>query len=368
MKMGHPRFCDILLAMSNVQPEKDAVEVTEFGRMADGSAVHLYTVRCGRASVSFSDFGARIVAVMVPDDAGDLANVVQGFETLELYLADTSYQGAIVGRFGNRIAGGRFSLDGKSFEVPQNDGDNALHGGPEGFDRRLWAGKTIEDGVEFKLVSPDGDQGFPGSLEVVVRYTFTGSALRIEYAAATCDAATVVNVTNHAYFNLSGESCETILDHLVRIPAERYTPVTENLVPTGELAPVAGTPFDFCDWKRIGDADEQLKRAGGYDHNWVFGDAGKLKTVAHVSASGRLLTVETTEPGLQFYSGNFLDGSMPNRSGGRYERRSGLCLETQHYPDSPNHPDFPTTTLKPGETMRSTTVYTFSVNMQARHG
>jgi len=342
------------------------IQVSEFGKMPDGTPVHLYTIHDGESSAAFIEFGARIVSVRVPDRAGQLEEVVMGFASLELYLSDKSYQGAAVGRVGNRIANGEFSLEGKLYQIPRNNGLNALHGGPEGFDKKLWKGAVVGDAVEFTLVSPDGDMGFPGTLTVTVRYSFRGGALRIDYTATT-DGATVVNLTNHAFFNLSGEKDATILDHKILIPADRYTPVDENLIPTGELAHVAGTPMDLREWTRIGDhideGFEQLQLAGGYDHNWVTGDPGVLKTVAFVTNGDRTLKVETTEPGLQFYAGNFLDGSMPNRSGGRYIRRAGLCLETQHYPDSPNHPEFPTTTLLPGDTLKSTTVYTFSINL-----
>ena len=331
--------------------------------MPDGTPVHLYTLQDGSSSVTFTDFGARIVSLNVPDAAGNLADVVIGFDTFDLYLADSSYQGAIVGRVGNRIANGQFQLDGITYQVPQNNGTNALHGGPDGFDLKLWAGAIVGDAIEFTLVSPDGDMGFPGTLTVTVRYTFRAGALRIDYTSTT-DAPTVVNLTNHAFFNLTGFTDPTILDHKILIPTDRYTPVDASLIPTGELAPVEDTPLDLREWTRIGDhiddPFEQLTLCGGYDHNWVFGSNGTLKTVAYCTAAGRTLKVETTEPGLQFYAGNFLDGTLPNRTGGRYPRRAGLCLETQHYPDSPNQPQFPTTTLLPGQTLRSTTIYTFA--------
>ncbi len=254
------------------------------------------------------------------------------------------------------------------YTIPQNNKTNALHGGPEGFDRRVWKAVEMDEGVEFTLVSPDGDQGFPGTLTVTVRYTVTSTprvaALELEYSATT-DKATVVNVTNHAYFNLAGESSGTVLDHEISIPAEAFTPVNDLLIPTGELEPVGGTLFDFRAGVRIGEnideEDEQLRRAGGWDHNWALGEPGRMKVAALLKepTSGRLMTVTTTEPGVQFYSGNFLKGAMPNKTGGRYERRNGLCLETQHYPDSPNEPGFPSTVLRPGETMHSKTWFTF---------
>ena len=372
--MHGARVRAILLRMSNLHQAgagSQATEITSFGKMPDGAEVHLYTVWSpspGSAfpcEATFSSFGARLVSLKVPDRTGRLGDVVLGFESLALYLADKAYLGATVGRFANRIAGGRFTLEGEIFQVPQNDGENSLHGGISGFDQKVWQGTPIPNGVEFRLVSPHGDQGVPGTLTLAVRYTFTNNALRIEYEAST-EETSVINVTNHTYFNLAGESAGSILRHEVTIPAEKFTPINRSLIPTGELAPVAGTPFDFrhpaAVGKRISEPDEQLQRAGGYDHNWAFSRPGELKLAARMKdpVSGRVLTVETTEPGLQFYTGNMLDGRMPNRAGGRYSRRTGFCLETQHYPDSPNHPDFPSTVLHPGQTMRSTTVYTFS--------
>ena len=307
--------------------------------------------------------------MVAPGRDGAQADVVLGLGTLEEYVADrNSYLGAIVGRFGNRIAEGRFTLNGQTYTIPANDSGNALHGGVEGFDRRVWAGRTVEGGVEMTLVSPDGDQGFPGTLTVVATYTLTDGDLRIDYSATT-DKDTVVNVTNHAYFNLAGASSGTILGQEMMIPAASYTPTNAKLIPTGELAPVEGTPFDFREpaviGARIDVEDEQLKRAGGYDHNWVLGSTvGDLMLAARLRdpASGRVLTVETTEPGVQFYSGNFLNGSLKSPAGGVYARRTGLCLETQHFPDSPNQSGFPSTVLTAGETMRSTTIFRFGVD------
>ncbi len=339
-----------------------------FGKL-DGTEVRLYTLSSDVLTVKLTDFGARVVSVVAPDRNGAKADVVLGLGTLEEYAADrNSYLGAIVGRFGNRIAEGRFTLGSETYTVPGNDNGNALHGGDEGFDRKVWTGRVVEGGVEMTLVSPDGDQGFPGTLTLVATYTLSGGDLRIEYSATT-DKDTVVNATNHAYFNLAGESSGTILGQEMMIPAARYTPTDERLIPTGELAQVEGTPFDFRRMTVIGarieDEDVQLKRAGGYDHNWVLGNSvGDLVTAAQLRdpASGRVLVVETTEPGVQFYSGNFLTGTLKNRKGGVYARRTGLCLETQHFPDSPNQTGFPSTVLKAGETMRSTTVFKFGVD------
>jgi aldose 1-epimerase len=342
--------------------------VTDFGSLPDGTPVTLYTLQHGNIEATFLDYGARLVSLKLTDSTGAVADVVLGYDSLDLYLADKTYCGAVVGRFGNRIANGTFALDGITYRVPQNDNTNALHGGPVGFDQKLWKTSEISDGLEMTLVSPYGDQGFPGTLTVTVRYTLTAHGLQLDYTATT-DKPTVVNVTNHAYFNLAGESLDgsaaTILDHEITIPAASFTPVTDELVPTGELAPVDSTIFDFRQSARIGDHIEddniQIHRGHGWDHNWVLGSPGQMKLAAIVRdpVSGRTMTASTTEPGIQFYSGNFIDGTMPNRTGGLYPRRAGLCLETQHYPDSPNHPEFPSTVLRPGETMHSTTLFSF---------
>src|SRR6185312_2380112 len=278
-----------------------------------------------------------------------------------------TYFGAIVGRYGNRIRGGKFTIDGHTYQVPQNNNGQALHGGPHGFDEKLWTGKEIPGGVEFTLVSPDGDMGFPGTLTAHVRYTLVGAALHISYSATT-DKPTVVNLTNHSYFNLSGAGSGTILGEVLTINADKYTPVDKVLIPVGGAQPVAGTPFDFRKptpiGQRIHDKNEQLQIAGGYDHNWVLNGAnGTMKVAAKLydPKSGRVLTVSTTQPGVQFYSGNFLDSTYKSPAGVPYAKNTGLCLETQHYPDSPNQPAFPSTLLKPGQTMHSETIFAFSV-------
>jgi len=342
--------------------------MSTFGKMPDGTDVPIYTLKSSQLEVRVTAYGAHLVSVKAPDRNGKMADVILGYDSLAEYLkAPNPYIGAIVGRYGNRIAHGKFSIDGKSYQIPVNDGANALHGGPKGFDKCLWQSHEVPDGVELTLLSPDGDQGFPGNLKLTVRYTLHGETLRIDYTATT-DKATVVNVTNHTYFNLSGDEKANILGDLIQIDADRYTPVDAGLIPTGELAPVAGTPLDFRKPEVIGariNADnEQLKRGRGYDFNWVLnGKPGTMHLAAIVTdpESGRKLTVETTEPGVQFYSGNFLDGSFIGRHGIAYAKNWGLCLETQHFPDSPNHPDFPSTIVRPGETMHSTTSFTFSV-------
>ena len=349
--------------------KKDTTVATApWGKTAAGKAVDLYTLSTPQLTVQISNFGAHIVSIQAPDRKGNLADVVLGFKTLAGYEADAkTYMGSIVGRYGNRIAGGKFTLDGKAYSIPINNNGNALHGGTEGFDRRVWSAHAIDDGVELTLVSPDGDMGFPGELTVHVRYILEGASLKINYSATTTKP-TVLNLTNHSYFNLSGENSGTILNEKIMIAADTYTPVDANLIPTGKLAPVAGTPFDFRKPVVIGthiDADnEQIKIAGGYDQNFVLNGKGPgLHLAAKVvdPASGRTLTVTTTQPGVQFYSGNFLDGTIQGAGGSKYERRNGFCLETQHYPDSPNHPHFPTTVLRPGQTMHSETVFAFGV-------
>jgi aldose 1-epimerase len=338
-----------------------------WGHTASGAPVERYTLSSSEISVDVITFGARVVSLQAADRAGVKADVVLGYASLNEYEADTTYQGAIVGRYGNRIAHGTFEIDGHVFHVPTNNNGNALHGGPEGFDKKVWVAHEIPGGVEMTLVSGDGDMGFPGELSVQVRYTIEKNSLHIIYAATTTKP-TVVNLTNHCYFNLCGEGQGTILDHTLMLSAAAMTPVHAGLIPTGALASVEGTPFDFRKLTKIGERidvdNEQLKCAGGYDHNWVLnGDSGSLRLAAEVFdlSSGRTLTVKTTEPGVQFYSGNFLKGMFTGKSGAKYERHFGFCLETQHFPDSPNHPEFPSTLLSPGETLHSETIFSFGV-------
>ncbi|MCM4076478.1 aldose epimerase family protein [Paractinoplanes hotanensis] len=341
-----------------------------WGATSEG-AVDRYVLANGEGMrVGILTYGGIVQSVEAPDRTGATANVVLGFDRLRGYVDNPGpYFGALIGRYGNRIARGRFTLDGAGYELPINNGPNSLHGGAAGFDKRIWSATRTEDTVELRLISPDGDQGYPGTLTVTVRYTLTGgNALRIDYEATT-DAPTVVNLTNHSYFNLGGEGSGDIYGHRVRLHAGHFTPVGADLIPTGELRPVAGTPMDFREpvavGERIRTGDEQLSHAGGYDHNWVLDSSdGALTTAAEVSdpVSGRTLTVSTTEPGLQFYSGNFLDGTMIGTSGRLYRQGDGLALETQHFPDSPNQAAFPSTVLRPGETYRSTTVWQFGVS------
>lgn len=345
------------------------VKKSVFGTMPDGTKIEIFTLHEGDLTARIMTYGARVVSLDVPDRNGKIADVVLGYDSFDGYLNDPkTYFGAIVGRYGNRIGHGTFVLDGKRYEVPKNDGDNSLHGGTVGFDKRIWTAHEIPDGVEMTLVSKNGDQGYPGTLTAHARYTLSAHALKIEYSATT-DADTVLNLTNHSYFNLAGEGNGNILDEVITIPADRYTPVNAGLIPTGELAPVAGTPFDFRTptviGKRIDQDNEQLKFARGYDQNFVLNNATggpALHEAAQVMdpKSGRVLTVKTTQPGVQFYSGNFLDGTAHGKQGHVYNKRAALCLETQHFPDSPNHPSFPSTELKPGQTFHSVTEYIFS--------
>jgi aldose 1-epimerase len=348
-----------------------------FGTLGDGSDVPLYTLVNEKAMrAEITPYGGIVRVLTSPDREGRMGDVVLGFDTLDDYVDHNPFFGCLVGRYANRIAGGTFELDGVEYEIARPDGEeHALHGGVQGFDRQLWQSWARESwegpALELRLISPDGDQGFPGTLSVAVTYTLLDEGgLKIDYVATT-DHTTVVNLTNHSYFNLSGMQSATILDHELMVNADAFTPVDAKLIPTGEVLPVEGTPLDFRDGlpdgQRIGariDADHpQIRKAGGYDHNWVLnGDAGRLRLAAQVyePGSGRLMTVYTTEPGVQVYTSNMLPEGLPGKDGRVYGRHAGLCLETQHYPDSPNQPDFSSTTLEPGQTFRSTTVYRFS--------
>jgi aldose 1-epimerase len=349
------------------------IERKPFGKTAAGEAVELFTfTRDGAPTVAITNLGGHIVSILAPDRDGKVGNVTLGYSDFAGYLGDSSYFGCLVGRYANRIAKGRFSLDGRSYTLATNNGPNSLHGGPGGFNKRLWAAKVVVgpegDALELTYVSKDGEEGYPGTLTATVVYSLRADGgLAIDYTATT-DAPTVVNLTNHAYFNLAGEGEGTILGHEMQIEADDYTPVDATLIPTVEKRPVEGTPFDFrkpvAIGARIDAADEQLKAGGGYDHNFVLrGTMGVLRVVAKVAErkSGRVMDVLTTEPGIQFYSGNFLDGKVKGASGKPYVKRGGFCLEAQHYPDSPNRPEWPSVVLRPGQTYRQTTVYRFAV-------
>jgi aldose 1-epimerase len=350
---------------------KATVTRAPFGALPDGTTIYAFTLtNASGASVTALDYGGIITSIEVPDRGGKLADVVLGYDTLDGYLSDGSYYGAIVGRFANRIGGARFTLDGQRYELAANNGPNTLHGGLKGFDKALWHAEPFERdgtaGVVLTHTSPDGEEGFPGSLSVSVTYTFDDkNELAIDYEATT-DKPTVLNLTNHSYFNLGGEGSGDVLGHLLTINADRYTPVDDNMIPVGEVASVASTPLDFRTQTAIGAriSDPLLKPATGYDHNYVINRAGAGEALAarvEDPSSGRVLEVFTTEPGVQLYTANHLDGSKIAHAGHAYGKYGALSLETQHYPDSPNEPSFPTTTLRPGETFRSRSVYAFGV-------
>jgi aldose 1-epimerase len=338
----------------------------DFGKTREGTVTRIFTLtNKSGVEVKITNYGGRIVSLKVPDKNGAMGDVVLGFDSLEGYLNENPYFGALIGRYANRVGHAQFTLDKVLYKVPKNDGDNSLHGGAHGFDKVVWFPRELPDGgLELAYLSKDGEEGYPGNCKVTVVYHLTdANELKIEYAAST-DKDTVVNLTNHSYFNLAGSG--DILGHVLMLAADRYTPVDNGLIPTGELKNVAGTPFDFRKPTEIGarieHADEQLKLGKGYDHNWVLSKKGsELALAARVEefSTGRVMEVWTTQPGIQFYTGNFLDGTIKGKGGKVYTRRSALCLETQHYPDSPNKPKFPTVVLKPGMDFKSTTVYKF---------
>jgi len=343
-----------------------------FGKLADGTKVYRWSLENGGTRMKVLSYGGIVQSLELPDRRGRYANVSLGFDNLEDYVSSSPYFGALIGRYGNRIARGRFTLDGKEYQLSVNDGDNSLHGGAQGFDKRVWDVEPFTRGSDVGLrlyyTSVDGEMGYPGTLRTAVTYTLTRAGdWRIDYEATT-DKPTVCNLTSHVYFNLAGEGSGTVYDHELSIAASRYTPVDAGLIPTGERAKVAGTPFDFRRAKTIGedirDAHQQLLYGQGFDHNWVL-DKGITGRPEHVATlrepgSGRTMRIATTEPGLQFYSGNFLDGTLVGSGGRIYRQGDALCLETQHFPDSPNQPSFPSTVLRPGQTYRSTTVHSFS--------
>ncbi|NVO86236.1 aldose epimerase family protein [Hymenobacter terrestris] len=344
-----------------------APKFIQFGEAPDGTAVQLFTLQNAHGMrATITNYGGIITSLLVPDRAGQLGDVVLGFDTLAEYVRESPYFGALIGRYGNRIARGRFSLDEKEYQLATNNGPNHLHGGQRGFDKVVWhatpgataAGQTLT----LQYTSPDGEEGYPGTLAVTVVYTLThNNTLRIDYTATT-DQATPVNLTNHSYFNLSAGLTADVLGHELTLNADNYTVVDDELIPTGELRPVAGTAMDFRQPHTIGARIAQVPGPppGGYDHNWVLNGQG-MRPVARVyePVSGRTLEVHTDQPGLQFYSGNQLNGSLTGKNGQWYGQYAGFCLETQHFPDSPNHPNFPSTVLRPGETLRTSTAYLF---------
>ncbi|MFJ6072600.1 aldose epimerase family protein [Streptomyces sp. NPDC093065] len=342
-----------------------------FGRLADGTKVYRWSLENGGTRMKVLSYGGVVQCLEIPDRRGRYANVSLGFDNLDDYVARSPHFGALIGRYGNRIAKGRFTLDGTSYQLSVNDGENSLHGGALGFDYRVWDVEPFTRGSDTGLVlhytGVDGEMGYPGTLRTKVTYTLTRRGdWRIDYEATT-DRATVVNLTSHVYWNLAGEGSGTVEDHELTVAASRFTPTDAGLIPTGELARVSGTPFDFRRSKPVGrdirDAHPQLVTAKGFDHNWVL-DKGVTDRPEHVATlrentSGRTLRIATDQPGLQFYSGNFLDGTLTGTGGSLYRQSDALCLETQHFPDSPNHPSFPSTVLRPGETYRTSTVHSF---------
>jgi aldose 1-epimerase len=362
----------LCLLGGHVTEAKTNIKKQPFGKTPEGGAADLYTLTNRKGmEAAITNYGGIVVQLRVPDRKGNLADVVLGYDDLDGYIHDKAYLGALIGRYGNRIALGKFSLGGKTYTIPRNNGENTLHGGLKGFNQALWRATELESNhgpsLQLEYLSKDGEEGFPGNLSVKVTYTLTDeNQLKIEYSATT-DKETVVNLTNHAYFNLAGAGNGDILQHQVMLRADKFTPVSESLIPTGELRSVQGTPMDFrtptAVGARIEQDDQQLKYGRGYDHNWVLESGGsKTPTLAasvYEPGTGRVLEVWTTEPGVQFYTGNFLDGAK-GKGGKVYQRRYALCLETQHFPDSPNQPKFPSTVLKPGQRYHTVTIYKFS--------
>jgi aldose 1-epimerase len=343
-----------------------------YGKLDDGTEISLYTLtNTAGTTVTITNYGGIIVSIKTADRVGNFEDIVLGFDSLSSYVKNNPFFGCIVGRYGNRIAKGKFKLDGQTYNLAVNNGENHLHGGVKGFDKVVWAGDNYKtpDGAVVKLTytSKDMEEGYPGNLQTEVTYTLTNdNELRIDYKATT-DKKTIVNLTNHSYFNLSGNTKTDILNHTVSLAASKFLPVDKGLIPTGRLEDVKGTPFDFTSptvvGERINDKHQQIQYGGGYDHCWVFDSTDKLtpKATVYESTSGRFMEVFTTEPGVQFYSGNFLDGSVTGKFKTVYKKRFGLCLETQHFPDSPNQPSFPSTVLNPGDVYTSQTIYKFSV-------
>lgn len=367
----HSRVYPLALALLPLaaSASADSISRRPFGQK-DGQPVFLYTLTNARgASVQITNYGGVVTSIKVPDRAGRLGDVVLGFDSLGRYEKDSPYFGALVGRYANRIARGRFTLDGKTHRLFVNNGPNSLHGGKAGFDKKVWAATPLRPrhgvGLALRCTSRDGEEGYPGDLAVRVVYTWTdGDALRIAYSAVS-DKDTVLNLTNHSYFNLAGAGSGTVLDTRLQINADGFTPVDAAQIPTGAIRPVAGTPFDFRRVHAIGERidrpDAQLRIGHGYDHNFVLRGRGlRVSARAYSPRSGRVLTEYTTEPGVQLYTANFLDGKLCGKGGKVYARRGAFCLEAQHFPDSPNHPRFPTTELKPGQVYHQTTVFQFS--------
>lgn len=351
--------------------KKQGIVKSSFGKTADGTEVDLYTMTNGNGMVAkITTYGGIVVALETPDRNGNFGDVVLGYPDLKGYIENNPFFGCIVGRYGNRIARGKFSLGDRKYTLACNFGENHLHGGIKGFDKVVWSGRPVSGGVALELsyMSRDGEEGYPGNLSAKVVYSLTEkNEMTIDYQATT-DKTTIVNLTHHGYFNLDGAGAGDVLDHELVLHADRFTPVDKTLIPTGELRSVQGTPMDFTKPTKVGariqSKDEQIEFGMGYDHNWVLnGEPGRLSPAAKVTShkTGRVMEVLTTEPGVQFYSGNFLDGTITGKNGKVYKQRYGLCLETQRFPDSPNQPSFPSTVLEPGETYKTATVFKFSI-------
>jgi aldose 1-epimerase len=344
--------------------KSNLANIEKFGALKNGKSVHLVTLKNKNGiEVQITNYGGTITSIRTPDAEGNIENIVLGFDSLDKYLAGTPYFGATIGRYGNRIAEGKFTLNGEDYQLSANDGNNHLHGGEQGFDKVLWIiDSATQNSLVLTYLSEDGEMGYPGHLDVKVTFTLTDkNELRFDYEATT-DKATPVNLTNHSYFNLSGDPESRFLDHQLMIAADNYTPVNSELIPTGEIASVEGTPFDFTEFQEIGARIENVD--GGYDHNFVLNDTdGSMKSIATLydPQTKRELEVITEEPGIQFYFGNFLDGTLEGPDGSFYVQYAALCLETQHYPNSPNEPGFPSTILEPGQTYQTSTIYKFSV-------
>lgn len=363
----------VLIAASGCStsgPSGGGITQAPFGTMPDGTPITLYTLRNAKgAEATICNYGGIVTSLKMPDRNGNYSDVVLGYDNLGDYLKSSPFFGALIGRYGNRIAKGHFVLDGTEYTLPTNNPPNSLHGGDKGFDKVVWQAtphsSSSAPSLELTYLSKDGEEGYPGNLSVKAVYTLTpANGLKVEFTATT-DKDTVVNLTHHSYFNLAGKG--DILNHVVMINADKFTPVDSTLIPTGELQPVDGTPFDFrtptAVGARIGQDNEQLKFANGYDHNWCinnYNGAVRLAARVYEPTTGRVLEVYTDQPGMQFYSGNFLDGTLKGKGGWVYQFRDAFCMEPQHYPDSPNHPDFPSTELKPGQVYHSTIVYHFS--------
>jgi aldose 1-epimerase len=366
----------IFLASANVahgrfsKAAHGAVEEQPFGTTKEGKKITLYTLtNSHHMEVRAMNYGAIIVSLRVPDRKGQVADIVLGHDTLEGYFDNSPHLGGLVGRYANRIANGSFTLDGVKYSLPKNNGPNTLHGGIKGFDQAVWQGTPLKGktGVAFSYLSKDGEEGFPGNLKVKVTYSLTEANELVIHYEATTDKPTVLNLSQHSYFNLAGEGTGDILNHEAMINADRFTPVDSTMIPTGELRPVKGTPLDFTTQTKVGaridDNYEQLVLGKGYDHNFVINRKAEglvLAARAYEPTSGRVMEISTDQPGVQFYTGNFLDGTVTGKQGHVYKQRYGLCFETQHFPDSPNHPEFPSPVLRPGQTFHSRTILKFS--------